>query len=109
MLVLPALAGPKTSTILPRGTPPHSKTPKSKVGRSVEMTGMGTTFLLPNLSKELVVSNFLSKDFPRANNVLNFSTSVVGATTTTLGTGCSSFFLLNAKACLFLSVDVQNL
>src|ERR1019366_1043389 len=66
------------------------------------MLGMRTMFFAPSRISELVVSCFVSSILPRANRRLNLSRSVVGASTTTTGAFCSSFFLPNAKACLFL-------
>src|ERR1019366_6126708 len=103
-LVFPADAGPKISIMRPRGIPPHSNAPKSKLGKFVGITGIGTRFFLPRHSKELVVSNFLSKDFPKAKIVLNLSTSVWGFSTTTLGSFWSSFFLPKLIILLFLSL-----
>src|ERR1035437_890426 len=60
------------------------------------MLGMRTIFFAPSRISELVVSCFVSSILPNAKRRLNFSTSVVGAVTTTTGAFCSSFFLPNA-------------
>ncbi len=69
------------------------------------MLGIRTMFLLPMRIRELVVSCFLSSAAPRAKMRLNFSKSVVGTATTTLGSGFSAFFLPNAKTCLLFNVQ----